>query len=106
MAPRLIWNDVESDYMLFKTNLIKKYGEPAIVKEKFIEPYRKGDGFEIKAVNNNKLEYISYWIVPEGEITIQIISGGRDLMLLIRYTDAHGFKLQEQEKTDLFLLDL
>lgn len=106
MKAHTSWNEVEADYFLFKANLIKKYGEPAICKERFHEPYRKGDGYEIKAALNSKLEYISCWILPEGEIAIQVIPGSKDLCLLIRYLDAKGNKLQEEEKTNLFLEDL
>lgn len=106
MKSRMGWNEVEADYRLFKNNLIKKYGDPVISKEKFIEPYRKGDGFEIKAAMNGKMEYISCWLLPEGEITIQIVSMKHDLVLLIRYTDSKGTQLQEDEKTELFLQDL
>lgn len=106
MKPRGNWNEVETDYTLFKTNLIRKYGEAAICKERFHEPYRKGDGFEIKAALSSKLEYISCWVLPEGEITIQIIPGSKELCLLIRYSDAAGNRLLEEEKTELFLQDL
>lgn len=100
------WIEVETDYMLFKANMIRKYGDASICKEKFLEPYRKGDGYEMKAALNSKLEYISWWLLPEGEITIQIIPDNKDLCLLIKYLDAKGNKLQEEEKTEIFLQDL
>lgn len=106
MKSRTNWKAVEADYDLFKKNLIKKYGSPSITKEKFSEPYRKGDGYEIKAASNGKVEYFSCWVLPQGEITIQIVSGGKDLALLIRYADAQGSRLHEEEKTELFLQDL
>lgn len=106
MKPRSTWTEVEMDYTLFKTNLTLKYGEASICKEKFHDPYRKGDGYEIKAALNSKLEYICCWVLPEGEITIQIIPGNKDLCLLIRYSDAAGNRLQEKEKTEVFLQDL
>lgn len=106
MKPRSNWTEVEADYALFKANLIRKYGEAAICKEKFHDPYRKGDGYEIKAALSSKLEYISCWVLPEGEITIQIIPVNKELCLLIRYSDAAGNRLLEEEKTELFLQDL
>ena len=100
------WNMVEEDYLTFKTNLIKKYGDPDICKERFVSPYRKGDGYEKKAMESGKVEYLSCWIVPEGEITIQIVAVRTDLALLIRYVDAEGMRLQEKEKSEIILRDL
>lgn len=106
LEPKSSWKEAEDDYAVFKTNLTRKYGEPAIAKEQFHSPYRKGDGYELKAAANGKVEYISCWILPAGEITIQVVSGGRDFRLLIRYADAAGRELQEAEKTEIFLRDL
>ena len=106
LKARTAWNDVESDYTVFKSNLSVKYGKPAVSVEKFDHPYRKGDGYEIKAANNNKMEYMSCWVLPEGQITIQVVTSGKDLSLQIRYTDGQGADLQEAEKTEQFLTDL
>lgn len=103
---RTRWNDVESDYMTFKENLTAKYGDPQSQKEEFEHPYRKGDGYELKAMAVGKVQYHSFWLLQQGVITIQIVGNEKKLNLQIRYADNKGLELQTNEEVQMFLNDL
>lgn len=106
------WKEVEEDYNLFKKNITKKYGEPFGRQEEFLDPYKKGDGFEDKALALNKANYYCLWSLPNGTIEIKInakfIAGMLrcDMFLTVTYTDKTGLETTESMKAKQFIEDL
>lgn len=65
------WFSLKADYLYFKKIYSKKYGVPESF-EFFMHPYFDGDGKEIKAIENGKFGYSSFWTVPTGTISLLI----------------------------------
>lgn len=106
LPTRQIWSNVENDYATFKANLTTKYGEPKTVNEKFWDPYRKGDGYELKALGSNKVQYVCDWVTPNGHIQMKILGDEQKCYLKLIYTDNAGIEQFNKEKEEQFLQDL
>ncbi len=55
------WVALRDSYIRMFTTLSNKYGEPDDYEAKFITPYYLGDGYELQAVELEKIDYHAYW---------------------------------------------
>lgn len=61
LAEESSWYSLRQTYIDMLTSLKNKYGEPDDTEAKFITPYYLGDGYELQAVELEKLDYHAYW---------------------------------------------
>ena len=100
------WKQAKTNYIIFKTNMSLKYGQPSAVTEKFTGAYHDGDGYELKALAEDACRYRSEWSTPLGKITVEITGMNKMAAVAISYEDSANSRLNVQEKTNLFLEDL
>lgn len=106
LTPHSKWEEVLEDYSTFKYHLEGVYGKAKTSKEEFLLPYCKGDGFEMKAVAEEKVNYFSFWELKNGEIKISIIENSKKAVLLIEYIDKKNTELKTEERTAIIRKDL
>lgn len=106
LTPHTKWEEIIDDYSTFKFHLEGVYGKPTTSKEEFLHPYTKGDGFEMKALNENKITYSSSWVLKNGQIKISIIEISKKAVLLIEYIDKKNSELKADERTAIIRKDL
>ncbi len=80
-------------YKSIKDQIMKKYGEPTKVVERFQKPYYKGDGFEEQALQLNKGIYMSSWSFADDNTISIVISNKLETLLVYESTE-----LSEQNK--------
>lgn len=100
---RSSWADIESEYFRLKDSLTVLYGEPES-KEVFEPPFKKGDGYEHKAVEKKMCEYWSVFSVYHGSAlvgTIYLDLGEGDdpdtFEIMLLFTDAHNYQMEQKE---------
>lgn len=101
------FEDAYSDFKLFLSNMTAVYGNPYARKEEFKNPYSRGDGYSIKALNEGKADFMAAWKTELGLILIKVMPttvGGACLM--ISYTDNINEDKNQQEKTQIIRRDL
>lgn len=69
------WESLEKEYLNFKKSLNKKYNEGESV-EIFKEPYSKGDGKEMTALNTQNCTYTTKYKFDNGFIVLSISKKG------------------------------
>lgn len=85
------WSTLKSEYKRLKELYEKKYGNLMTNLESFEEGYYDGEGLELFALENGKVNYISYWPHIYGKGSIMIILN-RDCTISISYlNDAHSY---------------
>ena len=55
------WTSLRQSYVDLLFTLKNKYGDPDDDEAKFITPYYLGDGYELQAVELEKIDYHAYW---------------------------------------------
>lgn len=91
------WTILYNKYLVFKTDLAKKYGEGKST-EKFNEPYKEGDGHELDALSLGKCTFYTSFILENGTIVLTI-SKTHSLSLL--YLVDTKKTQEEQRSSDL-----
>lgn len=100
------WKKLEEDFNTLRDNLIKKYGKPKERIEQFSFPYRRGDGYEIKAVHYSKCLYKVLWELREGYVMLMISPSEKEYLahIALIYTDGEAIinmtnkQLREQKQ--------
>ncbi len=100
---RTTWADVESEYLRVKDSLTTLYGPPDSV-ELFDPPFKKGDGYEMKAIEKEMFKYQSDYYVYYGAaqlgcIILSICSGDQanTAQVYLLYIDFHNDEIYEKE---------
>ena len=55
------WYSLRISYSSMLETLINKYGQPDDYANTFITPYYEGDGYELQAIELEKMDYHAYW---------------------------------------------
>ena len=55
------FSSLETQYRSLLKSYSDKYGNPEKSYDFFIDPYYKGDGYELQALRNDKCRYISFF---------------------------------------------
>lgn len=79
-------------YDLAVSELSKKYGEGESYKS-FKYPYEEGDGHELTAIQLEKAEFTTYWIIGDQALSSYI---SKDLYIFIKYQDTKLFREASQ----------
>lgn len=100
---RTSWAEVESEYFRVKDSLTTLYGPPDTV-ELFEPPFKKGDGYEIKAIEKEMCKYqsdyfIYYGAAPLGCIILSIDPGdeANTAQVYLLYIDSHNDEIYDIE---------
>jgi hypothetical protein len=96
------WKSLHAEYNLIKEQLIKRYGSVNNHIETFHPPYKEGDNNELKALENNKCVYVSYWEHKNGTIMLKISNN----LVLISYYDKVNTEKSENEASEKVFDDL
>ncbi len=90
LKPHTEWNSLEKEYDREVAAAIKKYGMPTQTFHSFSEPYVKGDYNEMRAVKEQKVDYICVFETDKGLILIEITPNAE---VRISYEDAQNTAL-------------
>lgn len=91
------WFLVETSYTVLRKFVEEEYGKPTYIKEYFLDPYKKGDGYEIEAFHLQKASYTTLWMTDNGNIVLRIVSNGTQGTVEIIFQDKIGNELFKQE---------
>lgn len=89
------FSSLNVQYESFVKRYTDKYGKPEQSYSFFLDPYYKGDGYELQALRQNKCRYISFFDVSNGHISIEI---SKLQKVVVNYEDLIGVKLYNEEK--------
>ncbi|MFI3331633.1 MAG: hypothetical protein R3Y38_07490, partial [Rikenellaceae bacterium] len=89
------WHSIKGDYNSFKTQFTTKYGNPTNSFEFFSKPYYEGDGYEMTAIKVDKCNYMSFWTMAQGTISVAI---GTTASIIFAYEDEINRKLKSVEE--------
>ena len=107
LPDRTTWAEVESEYNHLKDSLSALYGPPDAV-EYFEPPFKKGDGYEMKAIEKEMFKYQSdfsvyYGAARIGCIILNIDTGIEDstARAYLLYVDLHNDEIYDKETGNL-----
>ena len=103
------WEKTLRRYDDLKANVSSLYDDPGFTEESFASPYRMGDGFEIKALENGKCTYHCVWEIRyAGTITLDIVPDRKEkgVKVVLTYEDAAGAALAAEENRRKYINDL
>lgn len=89
------FTSLERQYRSLLDSYSKKYGNPEKSYDFFIDPYYKGDGYELQALKNDKCRYVSFFTVDKGHLSIEI---AKMQEVMVTYEDMEGGLLYTKEK--------
>jgi hypothetical protein len=93
------WVSLKSTYNRFHEIIINKYGSPDGDYEDFITPYYEGDGYELSAVGQEKVNYSAYWLNRAGlNVGIEI---SKFKQVKISYENTELIKIKREEQSQI-----
>lgn len=92
------WSSLSSAFDDMVDLYTQKYGKPKSSYKRFIDPYYKGDGFELQALRNDKCVYFYVWDVPNGAIAVRLSSFGSSYYVTLTYEDSTNQALRDKEE--------
>lgn len=96
------WKELKKDYFTKKNMYKSKYILDSEF-EFFLNPYEDGDGYELRAVSNDKCNYVSFFQATDGYITIQIANTKQ---VKATYEDTKNIQIAQQELNQNALDDI
>ena len=96
------WSQLRTDYFDKKKLYLEKYRLDSDY-EFFSSPYEEGDGYELRAVSNEKCRYVSFFKVKGGHISVEI---SKNLQIKITYEDEENINLAQKELKENVLDDI
>ncbi len=87
------WSQLKTDYFNKKKMYLSKYLLDSDF-EFFSAPYEEGDGYELRAVLNNKCKYVTFFKVEGGHIAVNI---DKDAQIKVTYEDEENINLAQKE---------
>lgn len=97
------WSSIKTDFNEFKDLFVKKYGKLTHDYHFFSSPYYEGDGYEMSALELDKCRYWASFTMPEGYISIKLISPGQ---IALGYEDKVNSALETKESEKRALDDI
>ena len=93
------WVSLKSTYNRFNEIITTKYGTADGDYQEFIKPYYEGDGYELSAVGQEKVNYSAYWINKLGlNIGIEI---SKFKQVKISYENYEMMKIKRIEQSQI-----
>jgi hypothetical protein len=94
------WFSLRQTYIDMLNSFKNKYGEPDDDEAKFINPYYLGDGYELQAVELEKIDYHAYWFRRDN-LTVGIeISKYKQVKLIYENNIMMDLKNKEQAEIE------
>lgn len=93
------WTSLRQTYADLLYPLKNKYGEPDDEETKFITPYYLGDGYELQAVELEKIDYHAYWFRRDNLTVGLEISKYKQVKLI--YENNIMMDLKDKEQTEI-----
>lgn len=87
------WKELKRDYFTKKEMYKQKYPLDRDY-EFFSSPYEDGDGYEMRAVIQDKCRYVSFFLAIGGHITVEI---DKSAQIMVVYEDRENMKLGRNE---------
>jgi hypothetical protein len=86
------WSGLKDQFNEYYSILRDKYGKPTDIYTEFINPYYDGDGYEMTAIRNDKINYFARW---DNGVWIEISSS---VAVNIHYENLILSDLRKQEQ--------
>lgn len=96
------WSQLRTDYFRKKELYLEKYSIDSDY-EFFSAPYEEGDGYELRAVSNDKCKYVTFFKAEGGHISVEI---NKDSQIKITYEDEENINLAQKELKENALDDI
>lgn len=103
LASEFPWADLKNLYQDYKELYTKKYGKPHEHFEFFSKPYYEGDGYELQALKLGKCNYITFYKLETGYITVGLSEDG---CLQLVYEDNINGELSTEERKSIVFEDI
>ena len=100
------WSSLSSAFDDMTDIYTQKYGKPTKKIKTFVDPYYKGDGYELQAIRKDKCLYFYYWEVPNGSISVRLNNLGSDYYVMLVYEDTMNQELRDLEKEKKMIDDI
>ena len=97
------FSSLEIQYKSLLKSYIDKYGKPESSYDFFLDPYYKGDGFELQALKNDKCRYASFFSVDNGHLIVEI---AKTQNVMVTYEDLEGAQLFTKERSMIISDDI
>jgi hypothetical protein len=98
LQERTTWSILETEYLEYLNILKSNFGQPEFDATLFLDPYTKGDGNEMAAIELEKCEYTALWLSRPVGVMITISQSKR---VIISYENTKNRELAEEEKKEL-----
>ena len=96
------WKELKADYFKKKNMYNSKYTIDRDF-EFFGSPYDEGDGYEMRAVQNEKCFYKSFFLAIGGNICVEV---SKDNCINVTYEDRENIKIAQKELEEKALEDI
>lgn len=97
------WYNLKGRYNDLKESLQAKYTNAEVKSYEFFkDPYEEGDGYELQAISLDKCIYTTFFVLPEGSITVELAgSTSTSCYVKLTYEDTINFGkiVKENEKS-------
>ena len=94
------WYSLKKTYNMMLNIMKEKYGVPSAIREEFLSPYEEGDGYEMSAVKNEKVQFFGLWIMESKNMNVAVeISKYQQVQLT--YENDELMKVKEREQASL-----
>jgi hypothetical protein len=94
------WYSLKKTYNQMLNIMKDKYGEPSAIREEFVYPYYEGDGYEMSAVKNEKVQYFGLWVMETKNMNVAVeISKYKQVQLT--YENDELMKVKDREQASL-----
>lgn len=92
------FSSLETQYRSLLKSYSDKYGNPEKSYDFFIDPYYKGDGYELQALRNDKCRYISFFTIDKGYLSVEI---SKMQKVVVYYEDLEGSNIFTKERNSI-----
>ena len=92
------FSSLETQYRSLLKSYSDKYGNPEKSYDFFIDPYYKGDGYEMQALRKDKCRYISFFTIDRGYLTVEI---SKMQKVVVNYEDLEGSNIFTKERNSI-----
>lgn len=92
------WSSILSQFERKNKILIAKYGQPEAEKRDFEYPFKEGDGYELLALETDKLNYLNIWKdVGDNKNLGIVLTITKNKKISMMYLNVINFDLANQE---------
>lgn len=82
-----LWTLLSVQYGLIKMKVEARYGKPTFSDEKFVEPYKEGDGYELMAFESKNASWLNLYDIEGGTVSLSILTDNGKMRVCLGITD-------------------